>query len=81
MGIHTGPIVAGVVGIKKFSYDIWGDAVNLAARMEQCSEPGKVNISASTYLLVKDHFQFQHRGKTEIKNKPEMDTYFVQHKM
>ena len=80
MGIHTGPIVAGVVGIKKFSYDIWGDAVNLAARMEQCSEPGKVNISSSTYLLVKDQFQFQHRGKTEIKNKPEMDTYFVQHK-
>ena len=63
IGIHTGPVVAGVVGIKKFQYDIWGDTVNLAARMEQSGVPGKINISQHTYELIKGQFSFVHRGK------------------
>ena len=77
IGIHTGPVVAGIVGVKKFAYDIWGDTVNLAARMEQNSEAGKINISGSTYELVKDKFNCVHRGKIEAKNKGEIDMYFV----
>jgi len=78
IGIHTGHVVAGVVGIKKFQYDIWGDTVNLAARMEQSGVPGKINISQHTYELVKDHFSCVHRGKIEAKNKGEIDMYFVE---
>ena len=77
IGIHTGPVVAGIVGIKKYAYDIWGDTVNLAARMEQNSESGKINISGSTYELVKDKFNCVHRGKIQAKNKGEIDMYFV----
>ncbi len=77
IGIHTGPLVAGVVGLKKFAYDIWGDAVNLASRMEQQSEPGKVNISGETYSLVKNAFNCTYRGKIEAKSKGEVDMYFV----
>ena len=78
IGIHTGPVVAGIVGVKKYAYDIWGDTVNLAARLEQHSEPGKINISGSTYELVKDKFNCVHRGKIEAKNKGEIDMYFVE---
>jgi adenylate cyclase len=78
IGIHTGPIVAGVVGKHKFAYDIWGDAVNTAARMEQSSEAGKINISADTYELVKNDFQCKYRGKIMAKNKGEIDMYFVE---
>jgi len=78
IGIHTGPVVAGVVGIKKFQYDIWGDTVNLAARMEQSGVPGKINISKHTYELVKDQFTCVHRGKIEAKNKGDIDMYFVE---
>ena len=78
IGIHTGPVVAGVVGIKKFQYDIWGDTVNLAARMEQSGVPGKINISRHTYELVKELFNCVHRGKIEAKNKGEIDMYFVE---
>jgi len=78
IGIHTGPVVAGVVGIKKFQYDIWGDTVNLAARMEQSGVPGKINISEQTYELVKEQFNCIHRGKIEAKNKGEIDMYFVE---
>lgn len=77
IGIHSGSVVAGIVGIKKFAYDIWGDTVNVAARMEQNSEPGKVNISQNTYELVKDQFEFTHRGEIEAKNKGKLGMYFV----
>jgi len=78
IGIHTGPVVAGIVGVKKFQYDIWGDTVNLAARMEQNSEAGKINISGSTQKLVKDKFNCTFRGKIEAKNKGEVEMYFVE---
>ncbi|MEO7394137.1 MAG: adenylate/guanylate cyclase domain-containing protein, partial [Chitinophagaceae bacterium] len=78
IGIHTGPVVAGVVGIKKFQYDIWGNTVNLAARMEQSGVPGKINISQYTYEKVKNQFKCIHRGKIEAKNKGEVDMYFVE---
>jgi class 3 adenylate cyclase len=77
IGIHSGSLVAGVVGIKKFAYDIWGDTVNTACRMEQSSEPGFVNISEDTYQLVKDEFIFQNRGTLEVKHKGIMQMYFV----
>jgi adenylate cyclase len=78
IGIHTGPVVAGIVGVKKFAYDIWGDTVNIASRMESSGEGGKVNISGSTYELVKDKFKCKHRGKIQAKNKGEIDMYFVE---
>jgi len=80
IGINTGPVVAGIVGIKKFAYDIWGDTVNLASRIESNGEVGKVNISGSTYDLVKNTFTCTHRGKIHAKNKGEVDMYFVEGK-
>ncbi len=79
VGIHVGPIVAGIVGVKKFQYDIWGDTVNTASRMESNSEVGKVNISQDTYLLVKDeeNLAFEYRGKITAKGKGELEMYFV----
>lgn len=77
IGINTGPIVAGVVGIKKFSYDIWGDTVNIASRMESNSEAGKINISAFTYNIIKNDFDCKYRGEFEVKNKGMMKMYFV----
>jgi adenylate cyclase len=77
IGINSGPISAGVVGTKKFCYDIWGDSVNVASRMESSGEPGKINISGTTYELIKDHFHCEHRGKIQAKNKGEIDMYFV----
>jgi class 3 adenylate cyclase len=79
VGIHCGPVVAGIVGVKKFQYDVWGDTVNTAARMEQNSEVGLVNISESTYALVKDTpgLSFTHRGQIEAKGKGMLAMYFV----
>ena len=81
IGIHTGPVVAGIIGVKKFAYDIWGDTVNIAARMETSGEAGKVNISGTTYELVKDIFNCSYRGKIQAKNKGEIDMYFVESKI
>lgn len=78
IGINTGPVVAGVVGKKKFAYDIWGDTVNIASRMESTSEPGKVNISDNTYQLIKDQYQCSYRGEIDAKNKGMMKMYFVE---
>ncbi|MBK9107577.1 MAG: tetratricopeptide repeat protein [Saprospiraceae bacterium] len=80
VGIHSGPVVAGIVGVKKFQYDIWGDTVNIASRFENNSDVGKVNISQSTYdLLHADQdFKFENRGKIEVKGKGEMAMYYVE---
>jgi len=79
IGIHTGPVIAGIVGKSKFAYDIWGDSVNIAARMEQNGEPGKINVSGSTHSLIKDEYSCLHRGKIQAKNKGEIDMYFVEY--
>jgi class 3 adenylate cyclase len=78
IGINSGPVVAGIVGVKKFAYDIWGDTVNTAARMEQHSVNGKINISGTTYELVKNDFICTPRGKVEAKHKGEVEMYFVE---
>ena len=77
IGINTGPVVAGVVGRKKYAYDIWGGTVNVASRMESNGEPGRVNISAATYELIKHKYACTHRGKIMAKNVGEVDMYFV----
>ena len=78
VGIHTGPVVAGVVGKKKFAYDIWGNAVNIASRMESSGEAGKLNISAATHALVKDSYKCEFRGKIYAKNVGDIEMYFVE---
>ncbi|MFN0034909.1 MAG: adenylate/guanylate cyclase domain-containing protein [Saprospiraceae bacterium] len=78
IGIHRGPVVAGVVGSKKFAFDIWGDTVNIAARVEQAGEGGRINISGEAYNVVKDFFPCHYRGKISAKNKGEIDMYFVE---
>ncbi len=79
VGIHTGPVVAGIVGVKKFAYDIWGDTVNIASRMETCGEVGEVNISGSTYALVKGEpgLNFESRGNVSAKGKGGLEMWFV----
>jgi class 3 adenylate cyclase len=77
IGINSGPVVAGIVGTKKFAYDIWGDTVNVASRMESASESGKINISENTYELIKDHCDCTYRGEMFVKNKGMMKMYFV----
>ena len=77
LGIHTGPLIAGVVGKIKFAYDVWGDSVNIASRMESAGEPGRVNISHSTYEYIKQYFDCEYRGEIPIKNRGKMAMYFV----
>lgn len=77
IGIHSGPVVAGVVGQKKFAYDIWGDTVNVAARLESTCEPGRINISKTTYELVKNEFDFNPRGKVPVKNRGELEMFYL----
>jgi class 3 adenylate cyclase/FixJ family two-component response regulator len=78
IGINTGPLVAGVIGSKRFAYDIWGNTVNLASQMERRGEAGRVNISGETYARVKNLFQCTYRGKVETKTKGLVDMYFVE---
>ncbi len=78
IGIHSGPVIAGVVGKKKFAYDIWGDTVNTASRMEGNGEPGRVNVSLTTALLIKDYFYIAPRGKVNVKGKGEMEMFWVE---
>ncbi|HLP53558.1 MAG TPA: adenylate/guanylate cyclase domain-containing protein [Fluviicola sp.] len=77
IGIHTGPVVAGVVGSKKFAYDIWGDTVNIAARFEQTGEPGRINVSEAVVEAADGAFEFEYRGELEAKNKGKMKMFFV----
>jgi class 3 adenylate cyclase len=77
IGIHTGPVVTGVVGKTRTVYDIWGDSVNTASRLESACEPGKINISKTTYDVIKDYFECDYRGKIPAKHKGEIDMYFV----
>ncbi|QRM89043.1 adenylate/guanylate cyclase domain-containing protein [Lacinutrix sp. WUR7] len=77
IGINTGPVVAGVVGTKKFAYDIWGDTVNVASRMESNSIAGKINIAENTYQLIKDAFACEYRGEIDVKNKGALKMYFA----
>ena len=81
IGINSGPVVAGVVGSKKFSYDIWGDTVNVASRMESASEEGKINISETTLNIIKGYFKCTFRGQIEVKNRGAMKMYYVTSKM
>ncbi len=80
IGIHSGSVIAGIVGSKKFAYDIWGDTVNTAARMEQNSQTDKVNISQTTFALIEGKFKFTYRGEVEAKNKGWMRMYFAEPK-
>ncbi len=77
IGLHSGPLVAGVIGSEKFSYDVWGDTVNVASRMESSGAAGRVNVSRATYDLIKDYFECEYRGRLVAKNKGEIEMYFV----
>jgi adenylate cyclase len=77
IGIHSGDVVAGVIGTHKFAYDVWGDAVNVASRMESYSMPNRIQVSASTREHLHRHFRLEPHGKIEVKGKGTMETYFL----
>ncbi len=77
VGINSGPVISGVIGSRKFSYDLWGDTVNMASRMEQNGVPGKIQVTEATYQLLKDKYQFEKRGAIEIKSNGKVTTYFL----
>jgi class 3 adenylate cyclase len=77
IGINSGPIVAGVIGKSRFIYDLWGDCVNTAARMESHGMPEEIHVSEHTYKLLADKFEFENRGIIEIKGKGPMSTFFL----
>ena len=78
LGIHTGPVIGGIVGEKKFAYDVWGDTVNTASRLESSGTPGRINISNETVNHLKSLFNYEYRGKVSAKNKGEIDMYYLQ---
>jgi class 3 adenylate cyclase len=75
--VHTGPVIAGIVGTRKWQYDIWGDTVNIASRMESKSETGKINISEATFHEVREVFECDYRGELEVKNRGSLKMYFL----
>ncbi|MGB3193001.1 MAG: adenylate/guanylate cyclase domain-containing protein, partial [Limnoraphis sp.] len=77
IGINTGSVVAGVIGIKKFIYDLWGDAVNIASRMESSGEPGRIQVTEATYERLKDNYYLEFRGMTSVKGRGKMKTYWL----
>jgi len=77
IGIHTGPVVAGIIGMQRFAFDIWGETVNFSSRMESSGMPGRINVSEKTYSRIKDFFACEHRGKVPTKEGKEYDMYFV----
>jgi adenylate cyclase len=77
IGLHVGPAVAGVIGVKRFLYDVWGDTVNVASRMESNGEPGRVHVTQAVHTQLKDRFAFEERGGIEVKGKGVMTTYFL----
>lgn len=77
IGMHSGPVVAGIIGTRKFVYDLWGDTVNIASRMESHGQPGKIHCSETVYRELSDVYKFERRGAIDIKGKGKMDTYFL----
>jgi guanylate cyclase len=77
IGINSGPLTAGIIGNKKFQYDIYGDTVNTASRMESHGDPGKIHVSAASYEILKDEFIFEPRGTIDVKGKGQMVTWFL----
>jgi class 3 adenylate cyclase len=77
IGVHTGPVVAGIIGTHKFSYDVWGDTVNTASRMESHGAANEINVSEAAYLRLRDKFEFQPRGRIELAGKGPVEAYFL----